>query len=887
MFHNKIMVAALAVSAVVSSGHSFAQGSREVAALRGDDFQLEEVLVTARKKVENLQSVPIAIDAFGEAMLEEKAITTLEDLAKYSTSLTFDQGLLPNDTRPVIRGVNITRGRPNVALLIDGIDVSSETLTVAGGGAFANLGLLDLERIEVIKGPQSVTYGRSAFSGAVNYITKRPVADKGLYGYVEGEYDEHDYGKILGNLSFPIIEDSLAMGITLLSSDYDGYYENPNTGGDLGGLDQKGGSIALNFIGSDTFAAYFRAEYADEKYTARPVVANGSVSNVSDAGDFFQLGSLGRDARNLPIPGGERGLPEPTQEDCDAARPFSYLAPFGGTACAAMLKGAVSQADEKDIDLSPNPNTGKDFNGTEIENTRLSLELEWQLGELQLISLTGYTDNDTSIEEDFDFTNFELESFGPGSANLFPSYQGPADAEYTQFGLNTNSDTSFDYTQMSQEFRVTGQLGDLEWMADVLYWEEDMDSVMNQMWWLRESADADFQNSILSATVLSSLCSDPGDVNSCTGFSGVQEEMTPLPIPIDRDTEHWSFAASFVYNWTDTIRTTVEGRYVDESIDYEGLPLDVYLNGFLNIPYFDPDTGDTTPQKQSENVDEQEFVPRFGVDWQVTDDVFTYASAGKGFKPGGIATTDANGDLTTGQYKPETLWAYEIGFKTDFLGNRLRLNGAVFYNDYSDQQVPFFEADELGVTTVSITNAGESEIKGLELEAVYRPSTNWTFLVGYTYADTEYTDFNISDSAEPSTYDKVQSGNVDGDYSGNAFPNTPEHIALASIRYDGQFSNGVNYFTELFGNYSDKRYIDQGNLSYLDSVTIADFSAGITSDHWQVTAYVNNLTDEDEVRSGLGNVSFGFFPQGQIPPFSSNLILPAPRTFGVRARYKF
>lgn len=886
--HNKTHLAVVVGLATASLAGQGVAETREVSSLRGEDFQLEEVLVTARKKVENLQSVPIAIDAFSEAMIDEKGISSLEKVAKYSTSLSFDVGLLPSDTRPVIRGVNITRGRPNVGILIDGIDVSSETLTTAGGGAFTNLGLLDLERIEVIKGPQSVTYGRSAFSGAVNYVTKRPQADKGIYGYAEGEYDEHDYGRILGNVVIPVIKDQLAVGITLQSSDYDGYYENPNTGGDLGGIDQTGGAIAINFVGENDFSAYFRAEYADEKYTPRPVVGNNSMSVVSAEGDFLQLGSLGKNSRNMPIPGGERGFPTPTQEECDASTPFSYLAPFGSrSACAAMLSGDVSDAKEKDIDLSANPNTGKDFKGTKIENTRLSLELDWQLDEIQLVSLTGYTDNSTSVEEDFDYSDYELETQGPGSARFNPLYIGPPEAASTQFGVSTNSDTSFDYKQWSQEFRVTGEVGKLEWMGDLLYWREDMDSVMNQQWWANPTMDTDYYDSILSATVLSSLCSVPGDVTTCVGFSGVQDEMTPLKIPITRDTEHWSAAVSLTYNFTDAIRVTAEGRYLDETIDYTGVPLDVYLNGFLNIPYIDPETGSTTPTRQKETVEENEFVPRFGADWQVTDDMFAYASVGKGFKPGGIATTDANGDIRSGQYKPESLWAYELGFKTDLLSNRLRLNGAVFFNDYSDQQVPYFVADDLGVTFVSITNAGESEIKGFELEAVYRPSENWTFTLAYTYSDAEFKDFKIIDVAEPSTYDKVISGNEEGDFSGNTFPNTPKDIALAAIRYDGSFSNGVNYFTELFGNYNSKRYLDQGNLSYLDEYYLLDFSAGITSDHWQVTAYVNNLTDEDKVQSGLGNVGFGYFPSGQIPPFSANLTLPNPRTFGMRARYIF
>ena len=137
--------------------------------------------------------------------------------------------------------------------------------------------------------------------------------------------------------------------------------------------------------------------------------------------------------------------------------------------------------------------------------------------------------------------------------------------------------------------------------------------------------------------------------------------MTPFPIPMNRDTEHWSAALSLVYNVTDTLRATVEGRYLDETIDYESLPLDVLINGFYGIPYFNPETFSPIPEMQKDSIEETEFVPRYSVDWQVTDDVFTYASAGKGFKPGGIATTDGNGDISEGHYKPETLWTYEIG----------------------------------------------------------------------------------------------------------------------------------------------------------------------------------------------------------------------------------
>ncbi|MFV8819198.1 TonB-dependent receptor [Haliea sp. E17] len=899
MFKRNAIVTAIIMAASADSLMAQTEG-RQVHALRGDDFLVEEVLVTARKKEENLQSVPIGIDAFTAHQIEEKAISTVADVAKYSPSLTFEQGVLPNDTRPTIRGMNISRGRPNVAILIDGVDVSSETLTVAGGGAFVNMGLMDLERIEVIKGPQSVTFGRSAFAGAVNYVTKRPDPSQAFTSYAEGEVNEHGYWKGSANATFAIIPDTLAAGLTLLTSDFDGYYDNPNTGGDLGGVQQDGVAFSLNFTPEGPFSAYLRGEYSDEKYTPRAIAVTQSVSNISAAGDYFLAGTIGEGAQNVPIPGGAYGLPTPTAEQCANAVPFAYL--YGqSAACASMLIGKIDALGEKDIDQSPNPLTGKDFDGTSVENLRVALELGWEMESMDIVSISSFTDNETSVEEDFDLTNFDLQSLGPGSANFDPQYVyanpfGPVPdytplnndptAAYTQFGVNTNSDTSFEYQQFSQEFRIVGDVGKLDWMVDGLYWQEEMDAVMNQMWWARETVDATYWNSILSRFA-DPTCAIPGKVDTCMFFTGIETEMTPLPIPMSRDTTHWSVAASFTYSLTDALRLTLEGRYLEETLEYESLPLDTFMNGFLRLPYFDPVTFSTTPQMQKRELNYDAFVPRVSLDWQMTDEMFMYASIGQGFKPGGIATTDGNGDISTGEYKPEDLVAYEIGLKTDLLQNRLRLNAALFYNDYTDQQVPFFITSATGVSNVSVTNAGESEVFGGEVEVVYRPSMNWTFRVSYTHNETEYKDFNLGDVSRPGIYDKIQSGNIEGDFSGKSFTNTPEDLAVMSVRYDGEFGNGWGYFTELFGSYESKEYLDAGNLSYLPEVWLADFSAGVSSDKWQVTAYVDNLTDEDRAQSGLGNVSYGFMPTGQVPPFSASQILRDPRTVGIRARYRF
>ena len=109
--------------------------------------QIEEIIVTVRKREESLQEIPLTITAFDSSALERNRIQDISDLAKYTPGLVFDEGFVPQDTRPQIRGLPATRGRPPVGVLIDGIDVSSESMLTAGGCMLANLRLLDTERI--------------------------------------------------------------------------------------------------------------------------------------------------------------------------------------------------------------------------------------------------------------------------------------------------------------------------------------------------------------------------------------------------------------------------------------------------------------------------------------------------------------------------------------------------------------------------------------------------------------------------------------------------------------------------------------------------------------------------------------------------------------------
>ena len=138
--------------------------------------QIEEIVVTARKRLKPTRH-SVQVDVIGSEKLRETGITSLEDVAKMSASMVFDNGFSQQDTRITLRGLSPVRGRQNVAVLQDGVDLSSENLTIAGGTALINSRLFDLERVEIAKGPQSALYGRSAFAGAINYVTKKPTQE--------------------------------------------------------------------------------------------------------------------------------------------------------------------------------------------------------------------------------------------------------------------------------------------------------------------------------------------------------------------------------------------------------------------------------------------------------------------------------------------------------------------------------------------------------------------------------------------------------------------------------------------------------------------------------------------------------------------------------------
>ncbi len=242
---------------------------------------LEEITVTARKTSENLQEVPLAITALVAEQIDRLGVKDLSSLSDQDTSVQFDAGFTPSDTRITIRGLSPTRGRPNAATLIDGIDISSEAVSNAGGSLLIDPRLIDVQRIEIVKGPQSALYGRSAFAGAIQYVTKDP-ADV-LSGGLFVDYNLQGDEEIRGNVSLPIT-DTLGARINGLAWQREGYYTNSATGGPLGDGDGSGITLTLKWEPTDNFNAKFRTDYSDDRFGVAPQVLLNNLNTIYDLG---------------------------------------------------------------------------------------------------------------------------------------------------------------------------------------------------------------------------------------------------------------------------------------------------------------------------------------------------------------------------------------------------------------------------------------------------------------------------------------------------------------------------------------------------------------------------------------------------------------------------
>jgi iron complex outermembrane receptor protein len=585
--------------------------------------RIEDIVVTAQRREQNIQDVPLAVTAFTDTQLEIAIVEDTTDLVRVTPSLT--GGLNTGTGGAVsyfIRGLGSTEQVATfdvpVATYVDEVYVARQIAN--------NITLLDVDQIEVLRGPQGTLFGRNTTGGAISITTRKPGRE--FRGSLDASYGSFERRQFRGAISGPI-SDRVAGGLTLLRIDSDGYTDSLVTGETLNGEETWGIRGALNVQPADGWEWNLSADWVDQQKTT--------------------IGTNPLDPEYTSRSGLRTG-------ECDNGTINDYLNNRQGN-CARNQVGTI------------------------ISN--LSHTMDWAT----ISFITGYinTGQDFSID------------FGLGGS---PSPFG---------GFTISNEVRSE--QFTQEVKLTGEVGILNWVAGVFYFTED-----------NETYQVDTFATTPTATT-SLVLGDRLLENSADSFAVYAQGDFAL---------------------TDRLTVTLGGRYTDEDkeIAFIDRTRASYPTGFI------PATGAATVRPTTANliaagvpVDQStsRFTPRVAASYRFSDDVMVFASATNGFKSGGWnarGTTAA----TNSAFGPEEAWSYELGLRSDLFDDTLRLNLTAYRLDVEDLQLLSGQPRAGGGIDFVTRNAGGLEATGLEAEITWRPIDALEIYATGSIADREYVD---------------------------------------------------------------------------------------------------------------------------------------------------
>lgn len=809
--------------------------------------QIDEIVVTTRKREENLQVVPVVVNAITAEQIQQLGIRDTADIARFDSGMIFDQGFSAQDTRITIRGLAPSRGRQNVAVLVDDIDIANQAIQTNGGGLLINPRLFDIERIEVVKGPQNALYGRTAFAGAINYITRQP--SEQFDGRVSMDVGSENNIEVKGGVSGPLVEGTLYGGLNVASWTNDGFYKNSYTGADTGGTDGNGVSGDLVWHVTEQFKARLRAEYTDDEFEQSPYQAVAPTEPM--------------------------------------AMPPSALGTVISPAVTSILAvRSLPDGDDMSVTNWSDPRTGADYPGTDREIARATLTLDYDFGPVTLRSLTHLASSDVTMFED------SRREATTDTTSLVNYFRGEFMAE--------------DETDLfSQELRLQSN-GDgmVSWTAGALLWEEDTDFHDGSI----NCAELPPGQSPCGASLAARFPTKASreidlwerDTSHWSVYGLVEVAFA----------EDWRAIFEGRYSDED-LDVTGPDRGDDANsagpprprIYDTGAP-----PGFSPaFPGTFPNAVGPAYGQLSDSVDDDFFSPKVTLQWLATDQAMLYASWARAYKPAGISIVAAmtGVDFENNRFDREKLDVYEFGAKSDWLDGRLVLNGSLFYQDFGDKQASTQQPDSSGLLASRPVNASSAEVYGVELEADWAATDHLRLFMSYTWLDTEYDNFQVAQTGA-STIADAGNCNVVAlptvpprnaclvDYSGNELEFAPDNALVAGFSYRRALVGSTDWLVEGDASYQDERWTSQSNTLKFDSYTIVGFRGGVTNDQWDVLAYVDNAFDDDTVTSTFANTyNAGMQVVPAPPPFTFVLplnqtpIKPDGRSYGLRIGYRF
>lgn len=749
----KPLFAAIALATAVSAPTVTAQSDQEL-------FALEEVVVTARRRSESLQDVPIAVTAISGDDLKLKGAADITELAQSVPSVTLEPSRATNTTLTAfIRGVGqqdpLAGFEQGVGLYLDDVYLARPQGNV--------LDIYDVERIEVLRGPQGTLYGRNTVGGAIKYVTRR--LDEEFTGSIKGVYGDYNQFDVVGTVSVPLT-DSFRVGGSVASFQRDGYGENKTTGDEQYDKDIFAYRVSAEWLPTDDLLVRFA--YDDTQDDSSPV------------------------AGYRPFPGAVSGAP--VLSDIRDS-----LAGAADNATTAGIKG-----------------------NNEVQADGWMLSVDWSVGQnYTLRSITADRSDYTESVIDFD-------------SLAVPDFDAPV---------------IYDNEQFSQEFQL-------------LYNGEKMNLVTG-LYYLDAEASNDFD--VVLGQLGNLLYGAP-----LTAYTGGTVE-----------TDSWSAFADLTWNFTDKLSLAVGGRYTEDTRS-----ADVFRGSYLGTgsPFLGNE--DAVFLGATSDYDAErtfyDFSPRINLSYLVNDDITVYGGYSQGFKAGMFDPRGANflTPAVEDGVEPETLDSFEVGFKAVYWGGRAITNVALFYSEYTDMQIPGsigIDSNGDGINddfVGTLTNAGESEISGIEIEGNFLVTEHFSVQVAASLLDTEIKEwiFNGEDIS-----DSVQ------------IQNTPEEMAYVAFVYNTDLFGGnmnVNANWSYRGDSSQFEtptpILDQDAYDIVNA-SLVWMSPG---EAWLLGLHGKNLTDEDVKTSGY------CFGSGGCPSTlgledNTTIFYGAPRTLSATVEYRF
>jgi iron complex outermembrane receptor protein len=834
---NRQIAAAIAAALVAPlAGTAYAQQGD------ADAFGLEEIVVTARKVEENLMTVPMAITAFSSKDIESAGMKNLNDVMRMTPSFNFVNQF----------GGSGRNDRSTNSLVFRGLYISGNAGLSAGGLLFIDgapvIGaqpppVADVERIEVLKGPQSAYFGRSAFAGAINFVTRDP--SKEFSGKVSAEFSSwksHDASlSVEGGLG-----DNAAARLTLRSFDRGGQYRNAADpeGKRLGGQTTQSASLTAVWEPTEslkikTYINAFKdndgppAQLAlkSESFTGR-VDSNGNCVPFSQAP--AGTAALGQAANSRASFGYVCGT-VPTISDISP----TLISGDWDTSPAATNRALFSPPNPAWKIFDPSFNTSGGLNREAFQgDVRIDYEFG---GGYTLSSLTAAHRDKTMTLIDL---NYRSARNIRNNFNSVPTF-APNTVSWAQFLLISQVELK----DWSQELRLTSpQEQALRWTVGVNW----------------------FDGHTPGGTVYGMSPIGP------LFAAAITEQNVETPAAF----------GGLYWDVTDKLTISAEGRYQKDKLNQ--IPkvgtTGAVVTGAAAAPL---------------NASFSSFAPRVSIDYQLTDDTLLYALFSRGYRPGGfnsglvtssaatIAALQAAVPTAGLTFAEEQLDNYEIGIKSTFLDGRARAVLTYFDSTWKDGQVsnsvPVVVAGTANLIPIVINN-GEADLKGIEFEGQLQVTRNLKLSGTFAYNDTEIVNYGLGAGA------CIDCNFVWGNFSGavgNQLPTVPKTTWSLSAELGDKFANGLDWFSRLDIMNQGAKFTDFSNVAEVGSKRTLNARVGIRSEAWSVELFGNNLTDDDVVEAALIGVDAITFLAA--PPNKNELRVspPLPRSFGIRATYNF